>query len=120
MFQPGTRTHSHYAELGAVARPGRNGPTWFSHNKRCFRCALVPLSPAYPATDSFNHGGVDWLGVYLRLPGHPALPVLADRVYDYYPAHMALYAVLHELDLHHELHHDVCPRPGSHFYRVTD
>ncbi|KAJ6153587.1 Lysophospholipase nte1 [Penicillium chermesinum] len=82
-------------------------PSSFTSSPTSAATAVLSPSPASPSADSCNHGGVVRLGVDLRLPGHPALSILAHRVHDHYLAHMAVHALLYEPDIHHELHHTV-------------
>lgn len=45
--------------------------------------------------------------VHLRLPYGPKCPVLDYHLRDHHITHTVVYALLHELDVHHEFHHPV-------------
>lgn len=47
------------------------------------------------------------MGVYPRISHLPKRSLLDNHILDNYTAHMALYALLYELDIHHEFHHHV-------------
>lgn len=47
------------------------------------------------------------MGVFFLFPGHSKRPILGDNVCDHHASHMAIHALLNELDLHYEFHHSV-------------
>lgn len=47
------------------------------------------------------------MGVYPHISYPPKRSLLDNHIRDAYTAHMALHALLYELDFHHEFHHHV-------------
>lgn len=60
---------------------------------------------------------MDWVVVYLLLPGRPERTLLGHHLLHHYAAHMALHALFYELDLHHELY-DSVSRVAFSYYTV--
>lgn len=84
-------------------RPAYRGRV--SYRPACWASVVGNFHPARRPSSVLD--GLRGSRLLLLLPCRPRPPVLGDHLHDHHPAHLALYPLLHEPDLHHELHHPV-------------